>query len=182
LSRGCACRKSNAPASKPTDSLDTYDLYLRAPAQTYRYNEQGLGAAIALLRQALAIDPSYAPAAALLSLSHWQQATQRRGAVSDADIAEAARLARLALADARGDPETMSRATTALGQADGFRGLAFNGGSGLGLPTFADTRGSAGRCADSGPSERRQSRGMGTKRVINQDGRDVYAIADHLRV
>jgi adenylate cyclase len=99
---------------KPTDSLDAYDLYLRALAQTYRYNEQGLGAAITLLRQALAIDPSYAPAAALLSLSHYHQAAQRRSAVSDADVAEATRLARLALAGARDDPETMCRAAMAL--------------------------------------------------------------------
>jgi adenylate cyclase len=99
---------------KPTDSLDAYDLYLRALAQTYRYHEQGLVAAIALARQALAIDPSYAPAAALVSLCHWHRAAQRRSAVSDADIAEAIRLARLAIAGARDDPETMSRSANAL--------------------------------------------------------------------
>jgi hypothetical protein len=51
---------------KPTASLDAYDLYLRALAQTYRYTEEGLAEPIVLLRQALAIDPSYAPAAALV--------------------------------------------------------------------------------------------------------------------
>ena len=53
-------------ARKPTENLDAYDLYLRALAQSYRYTEQGLGEAVVLLRQALAIDPSYAPAAAMV--------------------------------------------------------------------------------------------------------------------
>ena len=51
---------------KPTASLDAYDLYLRALAQLYRYTEEGLAGALTLLRQALAMDPLYAPAAALV--------------------------------------------------------------------------------------------------------------------
>jgi TolB-like protein len=49
---------------KPTANLTAYDLYLRALAQGYRYTEEGLAEAVVLARQALAIDPSYAPAAA----------------------------------------------------------------------------------------------------------------------
>src|SRR5579863_3449088 len=51
---------------KPTESLDAYDLYLRALAQFHRYTEDGFAATVALLQQALAIDRSYAPAAALV--------------------------------------------------------------------------------------------------------------------
>ena len=49
---------------KPTTNLTAYDHYLRALAQAYRYT--GLAEAVVLARQALAIDPSYAPAAALI--------------------------------------------------------------------------------------------------------------------
>src|SRR5262249_36018994 len=61
---------------KPTESLDAYDLYLRALAQTYRYTEEGLAEAVVLLRQALAIDPSYAPAAAWVGWCRWLQRIQ----------------------------------------------------------------------------------------------------------
>ena len=64
--RGCGCRRSSA-ARKPTERLDAYDLYLRALAQSYRYNEEGFREAVVLARQALEIDPSYAPAAALVA-------------------------------------------------------------------------------------------------------------------
>jgi adenylate cyclase len=53
---------------KPAVNLTAYDLYLRALAQSYRYTEDGLGEAVVLARQALAIDPSYAPAAAMISV------------------------------------------------------------------------------------------------------------------
>jgi len=43
---------------KPTESLGAYDLYLRGLAGLHRYTEKGLSEALALLREALAIDPS----------------------------------------------------------------------------------------------------------------------------
>ena len=61
---------------KPTASLTAYDLYLRALAQSYRYIDEGLSEAIILARQALAIDPSYAPAAAMVG---WCRAVQGVG-------------------------------------------------------------------------------------------------------
>ena len=51
---------------KPTANLDAYDLYLRALAQSYHYTDEGLAEAVSFARQVLAIDPSYAPAAALI--------------------------------------------------------------------------------------------------------------------
>jgi len=94
-------------ARKPTDSLDAYDLHLRALAQSYRYSEEGFGEAVALLRQSLAIDPSYAPAAALIGWCRLLQRIQGWGAVSEADTAEAVRLARQAIETGRDDPETL---------------------------------------------------------------------------
>jgi TolB-like protein/class 3 adenylate cyclase len=54
---------------KPTANLTAYDLYLRASAQSYRYTEEGFAEAVVLARQALAIDPSYAPAASSSSMA-----------------------------------------------------------------------------------------------------------------
>jgi TolB-like protein/class 3 adenylate cyclase len=99
---------------KATENLGAYDLYLRALAQTYRNTEEGLAEAIVLLRRALAIDPSYAPAAALVAWCCWLQRVQGWGALSDEDIAAAVGLARQALEAGRDDPDTMWQAAFAL--------------------------------------------------------------------
>jgi len=46
---------------KPVANLTAYDLYLRALAQSYHFTEEGLGEAVVIARQALGIDPAYAP-------------------------------------------------------------------------------------------------------------------------
>ena len=99
---------------KPTERLDAYDLYLRALAQFYRYTEEGFDEAVALALQALAIDPSYAPAAALVGWCRFLQRAQGWGAVADDDVAEGVRLARQALEAARDDPDTMWQAAWTL--------------------------------------------------------------------
>lgn len=55
---------------KPASNLDAYDLLLRAQQCEYEYREEGHAAALRYLDQALAIDPSYAPAMALAALCH----------------------------------------------------------------------------------------------------------------
>src|SRR5215472_9117614 len=65
--------------------------------RTYRFTEEGADEAVALARQALAIDPSYAPAAAMVGWCRVQQRAQGWGALSDEDIGEASRLARQAI-------------------------------------------------------------------------------------
>jgi TolB-like protein/class 3 adenylate cyclase len=92
---------------KLTANLTAYDLYLRALAQSYRYTEEGLAEAVVLARQALTIDPSYAPAAAMVGLCRVLQRVQGWGALSDEDISEACRLARQALEAARDDADTI---------------------------------------------------------------------------
>jgi TolB-like protein len=99
---------------KPTASLDAYDFYLRALAQFHRYAEEGFAETVALLQQALAIDPSYAPAAALVGWCRMFQGVQGWGALSDADISAAVRLARQALEAERDDAETLARAAFTL--------------------------------------------------------------------
>jgi adenylate cyclase len=61
---------------KPIASLDAYDFYLRALAQFHRYTDDGFAETVALLEQALAIDPSYAPAAALVGACRIFQGVQ----------------------------------------------------------------------------------------------------------
>jgi TolB-like protein len=99
---------------KPTANLTAYDLYLRALARSYRYTEEGADEAVALARQALAIDPSYAPAAALVGWCRVQQRAQGWGALSDEDIGEASRLARQALEAERDDADTIGLAAWTL--------------------------------------------------------------------
>jgi adenylate cyclase len=99
---------------KPTANLTAYDLYLRALAQSYRYTDEGFAEAVVLARRALAIDPSYAPAAALVGWCRVLQRAQGWGALSDEDIGETCRLTRHALEAARDDAETISRAAYTL--------------------------------------------------------------------
>ena len=90
---------------KPTESLDAYDLYLRALAQFHRYDDASLTAAASLARAALATDPTYGRAAALVGLCQTCRITLTGRAVSPDETAEAVRLARWALASSQDDPE-----------------------------------------------------------------------------
>jgi adenylate cyclase len=99
---------------KPTANLTAYDLFLRALAQSYRYTEEGLAEAVILARQALAVDPSYAPAAAMVGWCRVLQRLQGWGALSADAAAEACRLARQALEAERDDAETISQAARTL--------------------------------------------------------------------
>jgi TolB-like protein/class 3 adenylate cyclase len=109
---------------KPTANLTAYDLYLRAFAQSYRYTEEGVAEAVALAREALAIDPSYAPAAALVGRCRVLQRQQGWGALSDEDIGEACRLARQALEAERDDAETIGQAAFTLFRLAGEAAMA----------------------------------------------------------
>jgi adenylate cyclase len=99
---------------KPTANLTAYDLYLRSLAQSYRYTDEAVAEAVGLARQALAIDPSHPPAAALVGWCRTLQRIQGWGALSAADVAEACRLARQALEAERDDAETIWQAAWTL--------------------------------------------------------------------
>ena len=89
---------------KPTASLDAYDLYLRARAEVSKDTAAGASEAIALANYAIAIDPSYAPAAAMVGFCRQQQRLRGWGPISDADVAEAVGLARTAIDTGKDDP------------------------------------------------------------------------------
>ncbi len=109
---------------KPTEHLDAYDFYLRARARGHHLTEVSYDEAVALLRQALAIDPSYAPAAAMLAFCRTQQQAQGWGGLTDADFAESARLARQAIDAKTDDPDTMWQAAWPLYRFAGERAVA----------------------------------------------------------
>jgi adenylate cyclase len=74
-------------ARKPTESLSAYDLYLRALAQFNRWSDEGFAEGETLAKRALAIDPSYPPAAAMIGWCRTMQRVQGWGSLSDDDIA-----------------------------------------------------------------------------------------------
>ena len=109
---------------KPIANLTAYDLYLRALAQSYRFTEEGFAEAVVLARQALAIDPSYAPAAAMVGWCRTHQRVHGWGALSDRDIGEACRLARQVLEAERDDAETIWQAGRTLFYLGGETAMA----------------------------------------------------------
>jgi adenylate cyclase len=95
---------------KPTESLDAYDLYLRALALRDTHTDESIAEAIGLLKRALAIDPNYAPAKALIGWSRIHQYSHGRSPPSEAEQAEAVALARQALDNSTSSPSaTRSR-------------------------------------------------------------------------
>jgi adenylate cyclase len=92
---------------KPTESLNAYDLYLRALAQFHEFTKEGCSEAIRLSRQAFDIDPSYAPAAALIGYSHHMQVLQRWAPSDPAGLAEISSLARRAVQSGKEDPDAL---------------------------------------------------------------------------
>jgi hypothetical protein len=90
---------------KPTENVDAYDLYLRALAEFRKWTAEGWRETIDLLRRALTLDPSYAPAAGLLA---WCRVVEMaRRPLSDEEIAEGTRLARQAIEAGRKDPDAL---------------------------------------------------------------------------
>ena len=109
---------------KPTESLGAYDLYLRALAQFGKFTEEGMRGAVDLLEQALAIDPSYSPAAAMVGWCRAWQRQQGWGPVSDRDVAESVRLARRAAEAGKDDPDTLWMAAFTLSVFAGAHDVA----------------------------------------------------------
>jgi len=99
---------------KPTESLDAYDLYLRALTLRDTHTDESVHEAVALLQRALAIDPNYAPAKAAIGWSRVHQRTHGRSPVSETEAAEAVALARQALEIGKDDPDTLWMAATTL--------------------------------------------------------------------
>jgi adenylate cyclase len=67
-------------ANKPTESLDAYDLYLRALSHVDQVTHANVDEAVRLLRRAMMLDPRFALAKALTA--HIFQQAVNRGLVS----------------------------------------------------------------------------------------------------
>jgi len=82
---------------KPTESLDAYDLYLRARALVYKLTQETLAEAFELAHRALEIDPVYAPAMGLVGWCRVLQRARNWIQAPSPEIAEEIRTARQAI-------------------------------------------------------------------------------------
>jgi adenylate cyclase len=96
---------------KPTVSLDAYDVYLRALSAQYSQTQSDTRAALELLDQAIAIDPSYSWAKAFAAYIHCLRISQ--GWNSPEDRAKADQFARDALVSHGDNPQTLAYAAHA---------------------------------------------------------------------
>ena len=103
--------RANREASQ---RLDTYDLHLRALGEFHKYTANAMHEAIALLKRALAIDPSYAPAAGLICESRIVLLAQAWDPVSAEERAESVSLARQVIQSTRNDPDALWMAAMSL--------------------------------------------------------------------
>ncbi len=101
-------------ARKPTDSLDAYDLFLRALAEGHKMTLDGNRAAIRLLQRALAIDPFYAPAAGLAGWGYCMQRVQGWISLTETEVADGVRLAKVAIETGQDDPDALWMAGVAV--------------------------------------------------------------------
>ena len=105
---------------KPPESLDAYDLYLRALPNLYTLTRGGIEGALCLLRRALALDPGFASAAALIALLLECRLAQDWLDAVDQDRAEAVYAAHQAIASDPNDPEALAMAAQVLARLGGF--------------------------------------------------------------
>jgi adenylate cyclase len=100
--------------AKPTESLDAYDLYLRALQQYYLFTESSNHAARLLIRQAVIMDGRFGLAKALASTLVTRAAVRDWLAWGGTEAVEGAALARSAIADSPDDPTALQFAAYAL--------------------------------------------------------------------
>jgi tetratricopeptide (TPR) repeat protein len=102
-------RKHDQP-NKP----DAYDLLLRASAHERDFTPDGMSAALDCLRQALALDPGYAPAMAAAAYCHAQRHFQGWISQDGAYRSEGLALAHSAIERAPNDPQILWMAAFAI--------------------------------------------------------------------
>jgi TolB-like protein/Tfp pilus assembly protein PilF len=100
--------------AKPTESIDAYDLFLRALPHHDSYTFEGSREALRLLERAIEIDPDYASAYGLAAYCYMRQRAAGWISYMSPMVAEGVRLARLAAKTGPNDPEALWRAGLAL--------------------------------------------------------------------
>jgi TolB-like protein/Tfp pilus assembly protein PilF len=105
--------------SKPTESLDAYDCFLRGMAGLHKWSREGNDAALAHFYRAIELDPNYAAAHGLAARTYLQR--NAGGWVTDRahELAEASRLARRAVELGHDDAVALATAGFALAQLVG---------------------------------------------------------------
>jgi TolB-like protein len=99
---------------RPAANLDAYDLLLRAQALEYEFTRESLEAALKFLKEALAIDPSFAPAMALAAYCHAERRNQGWALDLDAEAAEGLALVSRAVERGRENANVMWMAAYAV--------------------------------------------------------------------
>jgi TolB-like protein/tetratricopeptide (TPR) repeat protein len=104
---------------KPTANLQAYDLILRALPGLYTLNQARIEQAIALVNQAIELDPDYARALAVKARLQVRRVFTIGADASAASIAETVRIARIAVEKGRDDPEVLWMASFTVALAGG---------------------------------------------------------------
>ena len=99
---------------KPTSSLDAYDYYLRAQAAHWERTRDATDQAIDLYEQAIALDPQFALAYALLAATFQQDKIWRWGTNPAEDASRAIAYAKSALRLGRQDPLVLAQSAIVL--------------------------------------------------------------------
>ncbi len=104
---------------KPTESLDAYDYYLRGMAKLHNGTREAIEEALPLFYKAIELDPEFASAYGMAAWCHFWR--KLNGWMSDRtrEIAEGARLARLAVELGRDDAVALTRGGHALAHLTG---------------------------------------------------------------
>jgi TolB-like protein/Flp pilus assembly protein TadD len=104
---------------KRPESLDAYDLYLRAMPELDAMTAESNTRALTLLRRALELDPGYAAALAQAAICHMWRFLRHWMTNEEAESAEGVRLARASVAADREDPTVLANAGCVLLLVDG---------------------------------------------------------------
>jgi TolB-like protein/Tfp pilus assembly protein PilF len=99
---------------KPTSSLDAYDYYLRAQAAHWERTREATDQAIDLYEQAIALDPQFALAYALLAATFQQRKIWRWSTDPAEDASRAIAYAKSALRLGRQDPLVLAQSAIVL--------------------------------------------------------------------
>ncbi len=104
---------------KPTESLDAYDYYLRGTAKLHSGTREAIDDALPLFYKATELDPEFASAYGMAAWCHFWRKINGWMTDRPQEIAEGARLARLAVALGRDDAVALTRGGHALGHLAG---------------------------------------------------------------
>ncbi|OAP36812.1 CadC-family transcriptional regulator [Sinorhizobium glycinis] len=104
---------------KPTESLDAYDYYLRGMAKLHNGTREAIEAALPLFYKAAELDPEFASAYAMAAWCHFWRKLNGWMIDRPREIAEGARLARMAVELGRDDAVALTRGGHALAHLTG---------------------------------------------------------------